>query len=75
MAWKPPEFWNASFSHTAGPTNPTLSLEGVSLSLLITDPVLGSECNSEQGRTVALPELSGDNLGTELGGEVGGWSK
>lgn len=42
------------------PARPVPSLEGESLSPLITDPVLGSECNSEQGRTVALNNKDAD---------------
>lgn len=42
------------------PARPAPSLEGKSLSPLITDPVLGSECNSEQGRTVALNNKDAD---------------
>lgn len=51
------------------PTCPAPSLEGVSLSPLITDPILGSDCNSEQGRNVALSNEDADRPTTRRYGD------
>lgn len=51
------------------PTRPAPSLEGVSPAPLITDPVLGSECNSEQSRTVALNNEDADRPTTRSYGD------